>query len=61
MDDKQPVIDLSATEPAVDSQMGLLPQDLETINLFMGMDNISWTNPVCFDGFPEFDELYNTF
>lgn len=61
MEDKQPG-ELSAAGP-VDSQM-TLSQDLETMNLFAGMDNISWMyldaeNPVCFDGFPEFDDLYN--
>ncbi|KGO51286.1 Transcription factor, fungi [Penicillium expansum] len=62
MVDQQPP-DLSTDDCSADSQTAM--SCLETMNLFAGMDDVSWMyldaeNPVSFDSFPaEFDESYS--
>lgn len=62
MVDQQPT-DLSMADCSADSQTAM--SRLETMNLFAGMDDVSWMyldaeNPVSFDSFPvEFEELYS--
>ncbi|KAJ5862583.1 hypothetical protein N7455_006651 [Penicillium solitum] len=62
MIDQQPT-DLSMADCSADSQTAM--SRLETMNLFAGMDDVSWMyldaeNPVSFDSFPvEFEELYS--